>query len=96
LRLVVDVPCLLSDAIAVPPTRPRPAENLPTTLIDTLGPRGVGKVDLRAMNEVRKLWEKPGLGAFRVRAALKQIGIHLSSATCGRILALNRRIYGLK
>jgi hypothetical protein len=69
---------------------------LPTTLIDTLGPRGVGKVDLRAMNEVRKLWEKPGLGAFRVRAALKQIGIHLSSATCGRILALNRRIYGLK
>jgi putative transposase len=59
-------------------------------------PKGVGKVDLRAMNEARKLQENPGLGAFRVRAALKQIGIHLSSATCGRILALNRRIYGLE
>ena len=59
-------------------------------------PKGVGKVDLRAMNEARKLQENPGLGAFRVRAALKRIGIHLSSATCGRILALNRRIYGLE
>jgi len=59
-------------------------------------PKGVGKVDLRAMNEARKLQENPGLGAFRVRAALKQVGIHLSSATCGRILALNRRIYGLE
>ena len=59
-------------------------------------PKGVGKVDLRAMNEVRKLQENPRLGAFRVRAALKRIGIHLSSATCGRILALNRRIYGLE
>lgn len=59
-------------------------------------PKGVGKVDLRAMNEARKLQENPGLGAFRVRAALKQIGIHLSTATCGRILALNRRIYGLE
>ena len=59
-------------------------------------PRGTGKVDLRAMNEVRKLQKNPELGAFRIRAALKQIGIHLSSATCGRILAVNCRIYGLE
>lgn len=57
-------------------------------------PRGTGKVDLKAMNEVRRLQQNPGLGAFRVHAALKQIGIHLSERTCGRILALNRRIYG--
>ena len=57
-------------------------------------PRGTGKVDLRAMNEVRRLQQNPGLGAFRVHAALEQIGIHLSERTCGRILAVNRRIYG--
>jgi len=57
-------------------------------------PTGTGKVDLRAMNEVRKLQENPGLGAFRVHAALEQIGIRLSERTCGRILAINRRIYG--
>ncbi len=59
-------------------------------------PPGASKVDLRAMNEVRKLQKNPELGAFRIRAALKQIGIHLSSATCGRILATNRKIYGLE
>jgi transposase len=57
-------------------------------------PRGTGKVDLRTMNEMRRLQQNPGLGAFRVHAALKQIGIHLSERTCGRILAINRRIYG--
>ncbi len=57
-------------------------------------PRGTGKVDLRAMNEVRRLQRNPGLGAFRVHAALERIGIHLSERTCGRILAMNRRIYG--
>ena len=51
-------------------------------------------MDLRAMNAVRRLQQNPGLGAFRVHAALKQIGIHLSERTCGRILAINRRIYG--
>jgi putative transposase len=30
-----------------------------------------------------------------MHAALAQMGIHLSPATCGRILALNRRLYGL-
>ena len=39
--------------------------------------------------------ESPELGAYRVRAALEQIGIHLSQATCGRLLALNRKLYGV-
>jgi putative transposase len=57
---------------------------------------GVRKVDLRAMNQVRKLQENPELGEFRVSAALAQLGIHLSPRTCGRILAVNRRLYALK
>ncbi len=56
---------------------------------------GARKVDLRAMNEVRRVQRNPELGAFRVHAALKQIGIYLSPRTCGRILAVNRRLYGL-
>ena len=59
-------------------------------------PPGVRKVTLRTIETVRRLQENPGLGAFRVRAALKQLGIHISSATCGRILARNRKIYGLE
>ena len=59
-------------------------------------PTGVRKVDLKAIEAVRRLQENPGLGAFRVHAALAQVGIHLSPATCGRILALNRRLYGLE
>ena len=47
------------------------------------------------MNEVRKLQENPELGEFRVHAALLQLGIKLSPRTCGRILALNRSLYGL-
>jgi transposase len=57
---------------------------------------GVRKVDLRAMRAVRELQENPGLGEFRIHAALKQLGIDLSPRTCGRILALNRRLYGLR
>ncbi len=59
------------------------------------GPKsGVRKVDLAAIEAVRRLQRNPGLGEFRVHAALAQIGIHLSPRTCGRILALNRRLYG--
>ena len=58
-------------------------------------PRGVAKVDLRVMNEVRKMQENPGLGAFRVHAALERLGIHLSPRTVGRILAANRDAEGL-
>lgn len=57
-------------------------------------PAGVRKVDLRAIEEVRKLARNPQLGAFRVHAALKQKGFDLSRATCGRILAQVREIYG--
>ncbi len=54
------------------------------------------KVDLRAMAEVKKLQQNPELGEFRIHAALKQMGIQLSPRTCGRILALNRKLYGLR
>jgi transposase len=57
---------------------------------------GIWKTDLRAMNEVRKLQENPKLGAFRISAALEQMGIYLSPRTCGRILAVNRQLYGLQ
>jgi transposase len=57
---------------------------------------GIWKTDLRAMNEVRKLQENPELGAFRISAALEQMGIYLSPRTCGRILAVNRELYGLE
>jgi putative transposase len=54
------------------------------------------KVTIREINEVKKLAaENPELGAYRVRAALEQIGIKLSQATCGRLLSLNRKLYGL-
>ncbi len=53
------------------------------------------KADLRIMDKVRKLQENPELGEFRVHAAMLQLGIKLSPRTCGRILALNRALYGL-
>jgi putative transposase len=58
-------------------------------------PSGVQKVDLRAMLEVRRRQENPELGAFRMRAALEQVGIHLSTRTIGRILKANREAEGL-
>src|SRR6266550_4900332 len=55
------------------------------------------KVTMSAISEVRKLvQDSPELGAYRVRAALEQIGIHLSQATCGRLPALNRKLYGIE
>jgi putative transposase len=59
-------------------------------------PPGVRKVTLKAMEAVRRLQRNPGLGEFRVHAALAQVGIHLSPRTFGRILALNRELYGLE
>ncbi len=56
---------------------------------------GVRKVDLRAIAEIRKLQENPEIGAFRVHAALKRMGIVLGPRTCVRILARNRELYGL-
>ena len=45
---------------------------------------------------VRELQRNPELGAFRIHAALQQLGIDLSPRTCGRILAHNRKVYGLR
>jgi hypothetical protein len=57
---------------------------------------GVWKADLEAYAAVRRIQENPRLGAFRVRTALAREGIHLSARTVGRILAINRRLYGLE
>lgn len=57
---------------------------------------GVRKAGLKEYAAVRKLQENPNLGEFRVRAALARIGIHLGARTVGRILAVNRRLYGLE
>jgi hypothetical protein len=57
--------------------------------------RPVRTADLATKNTVRKLQENPELGAFRVYAALRQMGIQVSRATCGRILAEKRQLYGL-
>jgi transposase InsO family protein len=54
------------------------------------------KTTLRAMHEVKKLAENPELGAYRVSAALEQMGIKLSRSTCGRLLAINRDLYHLQ
>jgi transposase len=59
-------------------------------------PRGVRKVDLKAMEAIRRLQRNPNLGEYRVHAALAQVGIHLSPRTCGRILATHRALYGLE
>jgi len=56
--------------------------------------RPATKVTLRAMVTVKELQENPVLGEFRIYAALKWLGIFLSPRTCGRILALSRRLYG--
>jgi len=50
------------------------------------------KVDLPAMAAIRRLQVNADLGEFRVHAALRQLGIHLSPRTCGRIMALNRQL----
>lgn len=57
---------------------------------------GVRKVDLKTVQEVKKLAQNPLIGAYRVSAALEQMGIKLSRATCGRLLALNRDLYHLQ
>ncbi|MDP8899920.1 MAG: helix-turn-helix domain-containing protein [Actinomycetota bacterium] len=57
-------------------------------------PAGVRKADFAAVEAIRRLAQNPGLGAFRVHAALVQMGFDLSRATCGRILAQVREVYG--
>ncbi len=57
-------------------------------------PPGVRKADFAAVEAIRKLAQNPGLGAFRIHAALTQMGFDLSRATCGRLLARVREVYG--
>ncbi|MHB8644196.1 MAG: helix-turn-helix domain-containing protein [Thermomicrobiales bacterium] len=57
---------------------------------------GVRTVALPALAAIKRLQENPELGAWRMHAALKQQGIELSPRTCGRIMARNRKLYGLK
>ena len=54
------------------------------------------KVTLKVRNEIRKLQENPLLGEYRVHTALLRIGLEVSPATCGRIMAANRQLYGLE
>ncbi len=58
--------------------------------------KGVRKVTLRVRNEIRKLQENPLLGEYRVHTALLRMGIEVSPATCGRIMAANRQVYSLE
>jgi len=53
------------------------------------------KATLRAIATVKERQENPELGGWRVHAALQRAGIILSPRTCGRILARNRKLYGL-
>ncbi len=54
-------------------------------------------VDLPTRNLIRKKQEEnPLLGEWRMYAALKQLGISVPPRTCGRIMAENRQLYGIK
>jgi hypothetical protein len=44
------------------------------------------------MAAIRRLQTNADLGEFRIHAALRQMGIHLSPSTCGRIMARNRQL----
>jgi transposase len=57
--------------------------------------KGPRKVTLKVTNEVRKLQENPLLGKWRMHTALLRLGIEVSPATCARIMAANRKLYGL-
>jgi len=58
--------------------------------------KGVRKATLKIKNEIRKLQENPLLGEYRVHTALLRMGIEVSPSTCGRIMAANRKLYGLE
>ncbi|NJO81878.1 MAG: transposase [Blastochloris sp.] len=50
------------------------------------------KATFDVITRVRRLQRNPRMGAFRVRAALRQEGIQVSLRTCGRVLAQNRAV----
>ncbi len=53
------------------------------------------RVTLTTLRLVRTLQKNDGLGVWRIHSRFKRIGIRVSPATCGRILALNRALYTL-
>ena len=57
--------------------------------------RGGRTVTLRTVQLVRGLQQNDKLGAWRIASRLKRLGIRVSLRTCGRLLALNRQLYGL-
>ncbi len=52
------------------------------------------KATFGVMLTVRALQKNPLLGEWRMHAALKRLGISISPRTCGRVMALNRDLYG--
>jgi transposase InsO family protein len=56
---------------------------------------GGRRVTLKTVPIVRQLQENKRLGAYRIAAKLKRLGIPTSPRTCGRLLVLNRQLYGL-
>ncbi len=68
-------------------------QGLPNKSRAPLRPRR--KVDFEAMVAVRRIGHNPLIGAWRVHAKLRQMGIRLSPRTVGRMLALNRDLYEL-
>ena len=57
--------------------------------------KGPRKATLQVRKEIRKLQQNPLLGEYRVHTALLRMGIEVSPATCGRIMAANCQLYGL-
>jgi transposase len=53
------------------------------------------KATFGVMLKVRAEQKNPLLGEWRMHAALKRMGISISPRTCGRIMALNRDLYGV-
>ncbi len=72
-----------------------PRSNLPGLEDTSHAHKKLRKVTIQTIQEMKKLSENPLLGAYRVSAALEQMGIKLSRATCGRYLSINRGLSGL-
>jgi putative transposase len=58
--------------------------------------KGPRKVTLPVQNQIRKLQQNPLLGKWRMHTALLRLGIELSPATCARVMAANRQLYGFE
>ena len=58
--------------------------------------KGVRKATLKVRNEIRKLQENPLLRRISCSYRTLRMRIEASPATCGRIMAANRQLYGLQ